>query len=506
MRPALRALCAVATFALSSTSIVACLSDDDVNGELTGVDGSIEVPDTSAPVGCRPGSTAVACVDAGHDAADVTVADTTVPDTSQPDTTVADTSQPDTNQPDTNVADTNQPDTNVADTNVPDAFDGGPAACVTSVIGDYYTRTDGALVFGASPVTVVVIDATSAPLLDVSDVFEMPYSACGLRSTDGTVWCWPTFDGVNAAGELGNGSFTPSSGKHYRATQVVISHPDGGAPVYLDQVTSLPQRSELNYATGLCAIRSDKTLWCWGPATQGALWKGTTGTTADLAFATQLKSGADAGAFIVGVDQVSLGGRHLCYLSGGQDYCFGDNTGGQLGTGDTTAEPYPFHVTGALPAVVTAVAAGQDQSCAMGAGQVWCWGADTYSSNGDPYVEAGVCNSNFCQASPVPVQATLPDGGAQKAPLVNVTELFMGYGYGCGLDTGGTAWCWGARTGTPAIAPEAEPFANANPSAPSGPMKYLSGFGSGGFSSQLRYVTTSGIYVLGTTIVTPTCP
>src|SRR5205814_8410939 len=98
------------------------------------------------------------------------------------------------------------------------------------------------------------------------------------------------------------------------------------------------------------------------------------------------------------------------------------------------------------------------------------------------------------------------DGGLQKAPLVNASHLIMGYGFACALDSAGFAWCWGDRTGTPTIAPEAEQFANPNASAPSGPMKYISSWGSGGFTSQLRYVTTSGIYVRGNAIVTPSCP
>ena len=85
----------------------------------------------------------------------------------------------------------------------------------------------------------------------------------------------------------------------YSATQVEVSAPDGGPVVYLDNVTSLPTGSNIGSGgigtPGECAIRNDKTLWCWGPATEGELWQGTTGSTADLAFATQMVVTADGG-------------------------------------------------------------------------------------------------------------------------------------------------------------------------------------------------------------------
>jgi hypothetical protein len=357
--------------------------------------------------------------------------------------------------------------------------------------------------------TVVVQDSSGLPLAGVTQVFDDTYSACALRATDHTVWCWPTFSGGNnSSGQLGNGTFTDvtDSTKEYRATEVEISQPDGGATVFLDQVTSLTLGSEGNYVTAICAVRSDKTLWCWGPTTQGSLWEGTLGTTKDLAFATQLISDPDAGTPIGNVDQVSVGNRHACYLSAGKVYCWGNNTSGELGTGDTTGHAYPFNVTANLPATVDFISANEDQTCALGNQQVFCWGADTYTSEGNPNVARGICNSNYCDPLPVQVQMALPDGGASANPLLNASAIFVGYGFACAVDVSGSLSCWGDATGTPTIAAEAVPFTNLQASVPSGPIAFVSGYAAGGFNSQLNYITASGVLVSGPSVVSQICP
>ncbi|HEY2510426.1 MAG TPA: hypothetical protein VGI39_06210, partial [Polyangiaceae bacterium] len=90
--------------------------------------------------------------------------------------------------------------------------------------------------------------------------------------------------------------------------------------------------------------------------------------------------------------------------------------------------------------------------------------------------------------------------------LLDVQSIFLGYGYACALDSKGAASCWGDKTGTPSIAPEAIPFSNQISTTPSGPILFLSGYGSGGFNSQLIYITSSGVLVNGYNVVNQMCP
>ncbi|HEY2510726.1 MAG TPA: hypothetical protein VGI39_07715, partial [Polyangiaceae bacterium] len=437
---------------VSSTFALACVTDNG-NPNLPDLDGSFDFDAAEPGIDVQVPDRAAPSVDAGHDATtpDAAPEAASGEDSSAPDVETVDSSEPvDTGMDATEPVDTGvdaappiDAGADVTDSSVivdaaPDVvvvldagvdaspvtdagfdagfdagpIDAGPPHCATSVSGNYYTRTDGAVV-NMSHQVVIVEDATSAPLVGLTQVYDDVYSACALRGTDHTVWCWPSFTGGNnSSGQLGNGTFTDvtDSTKMFRATQVEISHPDGGAVTYLDQVTALPLYSEGAYVNALCAIRSDKTLWCWGPTTQGSLWQGTLGNTSDLAFATAITGDKDAGTPIGNVDQVSMGNRHACYVSGGKAYCWGNNTSGELGTGDTTTEPYPYNVTKNLPATIDAIAAMEDQTCVRASSQAFCWGADTYTSEGNPNVPTSICNSNYCEPNPVLVQAALADG------------------------------------------------------------------------------------------------
>ena len=529
-------------------AVAACVSENPLP-VVPDIDEGILEPDSGAPPSCF--NTTGICPDAAGVNATVPAdagIDSTLPDGNEPDTTAADTNQPDTSAPNTsppdaNVLDTSAPDSNVPDTSVedtgvtslpvnagpdvldagpdvfdagPDVFDAGPPQCAVDVVGDYYIRASGTLAYYNGTTTEVLVEATGQPLEPVAQVFIEPYGACALRSSDQTVWCWATFSSSNNTdGELGNGTLTDVT-TTFSATQVEISAPDGGPPVYLDNVTSLASGSTaaaIGIAfSGICAIRSDKSLWCWGPATQGNLWEGTTGSTADLVFATQMKvttdgGAADGGAAYQNVDQVSMGGRHACFLSAGSVYCWGDNTSGELGTGDTTDQINPFQVTSGLPSVATSVSAGEDQSCVLAGGQVYCWGADTYSSNGDPFVAHQICNSNYCQPLPVPVQVALPDGGSNEAPLTGIQTLHGGDAFSCAVDGTGTPYCWGQATGSPLIVQEATLFVNPS-GPPSGPIAHLTSLGGdyGTAPTSLRYITTSGVLVSGSVVVSQVCP
>jgi hypothetical protein len=525
--------------------LAACVAD---TGEAPPQeDAGYEAPDSGTPLPCAnaagiPCPDATAPADAGHDA---TVQDSALTedapgaDTNQPDAFDAGSDAFDAEQPD--AFDAEQPDAFDAGPDAfdagPDAFDAGPDAfdaepdafdaapdvdagppqCATAVVSNYYLRNDGTVIYLNFTSNEILIDSTSAPLTNVTQVFAETFGGCALRSDD-TVWCWATStSGNNTSGELGNGTFTDISttAALYRANQVQIEPADGGPVTYLDQVTSLPTQSSVasggSAEPGICAIRTDKTLWCWGPATEGNLWQGTIGSVANLAYATQMRlasdAGADAAAPIANVDQISSGGRHMCFVSAGNVYCWGDNTSGELGTGDTIGHPYPVQVTANLPSNVSFVGAGADQSCAVASGNVFCWGADTYNTEGDPYVDASVCNSNYCQPLPVPVQAALADGGLTHTPLAGVTALAIGDDFACAVGTGKAVQCWGTATGTPVLVAEAVPFVNpqAINGVPSGPVTSLSAQGDG-FQTQLKYITTSGVYVNGTQVVTQVCP
>jgi hypothetical protein len=416
------------------------------------------------------------------------------------------------------------------DASAPEAgIDAAPAvdsstACVTGVVGDFYIRPDGSLIYGAGGGHVLIVEAGSgAPLAPVTEVVQQQDHACGLRGSDGTVWCWPLQASfANANGDLGSGAFGGAPLPAGAATQVVTNASDAGAPSYLTGIQHLSTASDTFYTFPTCAIAADKVVWCWGFSTaegsppDGLFW-GSTGSTASVPYAIPIAAGpapADGGPpAYVHADQISVGLRHACVLSGGKVSCWGQNVAGNLGIGNANLafQPYPVDVqTGfGLPSTVDAVGCGFDFTCALAGGSVWCWGSDSGNEIGNPSVPRSICNSNYCLPTPTPVQMSLPDGGSSQvdgggpdqSQLTGITSMVIGYLFGCGLDTSGTIKCWGEQVGGVTFVPEAQEFTSA--SQPYTNITMITAWGEDW--SALRYVTASGVYVSGNQSYVPYC-
>ena len=424
--------------------------------------------DSSQPTHVDASDASDANVAVGDDSSDA--ADSNVPDTNDANVVDAhDANVVDANDAnevdahDANVVDAH--DADIVDTG-PDVFDAGPPRCTTAIFGDYYVRTDGTLVYFANGNHVVMNGSTSAPLATVTQVAAQVDHSCALLA-DQTVWCWPTNTGSgNTNGDLGNGTIGGSQAA-FTATQVVTQAIDAGPEVYLTNVTSLHVAAgNTIYNVPTCAIRSDKTLWCWGTSTgdssppAGVFW-GTTASEAPQPHATAMALAASPDGSpppIIKADQVTVGADHICYLLSGKVFCFGENASSNLGTGSPNDfEPYPAQVvtTTGLPTTVTQLAAGYRFTCALSGGDVWCWGDNTNDQMGDPSAPPSTC-INPCEASPVPVQQSLADAGVEDAGLGGVTSIVGGYQFACSLDSTGAVRCWGSFS--PRTYPEATPL------------------------------------------------
>jgi Tol biopolymer transport system component/alpha-tubulin suppressor-like RCC1 family protein len=219
--------------------------------------------------------------------------------------------------------------------------------------------------------------------------------ACALTSA-GVAYCW----GSNAYGQLGDGTTTN------RATPTAVA----GDLTF----TSLSAGEQQT-----CGVATGGTAYCWGRNTNGVLGDG---TTTDHAAPAAVSGGL---TFL----SVSLAiGQHACGLTtGGQAYCWGRNTHGQLGDGSTTDRPAPVAVSGGLTfTMVTATA--NEHSCGVASGgAAYCWGWNNYGEVGD---------GTTTQRS-VPV---LVSGGLTFSSVSGGASAFT-----CGRTTGGAAYCWGVN-------------------------------------------------------------
>jgi len=472
-------------------------AEPDTAGPEAGADVTIVVDSTAPDVG-------VADV-----TSEATLADLSVPD-------VFSEAAPEDAAVDAGLVADATPDA-AADSGSDSGSDGAPeaaASCIVNVFGDHTLRADGTVIYEPGGPHTEIVDVNASPLTPMLEVVQQTGDhACGLRG-DGTVWCWPlTGSGGNTSGDLGNG-MVGGTGTVGVATQVLVA---SGTP--LTSVAHLSTASDTFYTFPTCAIRTDKTVWCWGFSTaevqSDGLFQGSLGSNASSPFAIPIASGPspDGGAYpVLMADQVSVGLRHACVLLAGKVSCWGDNVSGNLADGDPTLafQPYPVAVVPGmgLPATVDSIGCGFDFTCALASGSVWCWGTDGWKQMANPSVPDQVCNSNYCEQAPVPVQQSLPDGGTSQTPdaggdqdpLTAITKIVVGYQFACALNGSGNLWCWGANVSGVTSVPEAMPYTSAAPAANIVQVTAL-----GEDWSALRYLTGAGVYVSGSSVVAPYC-
>ena len=170
-----------------------------------------------------------------------------------------------------------------------------------------------------------------------------------------------------------------------------------------------------------CALLETGAVQCWGGNTQGELG---VGQTAKINQSTSPIS-------VVLLNNVTIkrlvsGRQHLCGITNSDTLvCWGWNDSGQLGLNNTAAQFIPMVVT-SVGSGIQQVAAGYGHSCAVRASDTVCWGDNSKGQLGD-----GTTTS-----SSLPVVVT---------DLSGVTELALGKEHSCATKSSNDTMCWGSR-------------------------------------------------------------
>ena len=124
---------------------------------------------------------------------------------------------------------------------------------------------------------------------------------------------------------------------------------------------------------------------------------------------------------------VSAGASHTCGVAaGGVAYCWGDNTAGELGTGDGRSHMKPAAVSGHL--TFASLSAGDGFTCGITDSRVaYCWGRNPY----------GQLGSRTPQRSEAPLPVI--------AAGLEFLQVSAGRGYACGIGADHAAYCWGSN-------------------------------------------------------------
>ena len=203
----------------------------------------------------------------------------------------------------------------------------------------------------ASPVPVAVSGLGSG----VRTLSAGAFHTCALKN-DGSVLCW----GLNGDGELGNNASSDSS------IPVAVTGLSSGSGV----------RAVATGQSDTCALKNDQSVWCWGYNFDGELGN-TSGVSSAVPIAiSALSSGSGVVALAAGGDYTSIGSGICALKSDGSVWCWGANYVGELGNNSYANSAVPVAVSG-LPSGVTSLASGvyNGTTCALThAGGVSCWG------------------------------------------------------------------------------------------------------------------------------------
>ncbi|BDI22791.1 hypothetical protein L3i23_15670 [Herbiconiux sp. L3-i23] len=160
------------------------------------------------------------------------------------------------------------------------------------------------------------------------------------------------------------------------------------------------------------------------------------------------------------VTDISLShSSHVCAVSAGQAYCWGQNTSGQIGVAKSTTAYSAYPRLVALPGSgdVTQVVANDATSCAIRNSSVYCWGANTtpalvlsgatqISGMGDQYCALTTDQKVTCWTGVTKTFRAIAVTGIRDVSVGDVA---------CAVRTqGGTLYCW-PPTGTTVTTPSA---------------------------------------------------
>ena len=183
------------------------------------------------------------------------------------------------------------------------------------------------------------------------------YHTCGIRANDSRVLCW----GGGDYGQLGDGN----NATHNTLNPNITT--DSSA--YVSVIAG-------GYHT--CGIRSsDSRVLCWGRGNEGQL--------GDSSTAVHEVGNPNVTVDNSSYSSISTGRTHTCGIrtNDSRVLCWGDDTYGQIGNGDTSENLVPTNTTDS--SAYTSISAGWRQTCGIRTNdsRVLCWGNGDYGQLGD---------------------------------------------------------------------------------------------------------------------------
>jgi alpha-tubulin suppressor-like RCC1 family protein len=232
----------------------------------------------------------------------------------------------------------------------------------------------------------------------VRDLALGHWHSCAL--VDEKLYCW----GLNHAGQLGTGDVESRL-----------------SPAFV-----IGSRYEVVTSVGAGAAHTCATIsgvgYCWGGNSSGQV--GVEPEAGSIQPDPILLGGLGR------IDQWALGENFTCGLrDGGDVWCWGDNTSGQLGDGTLVSRAAPAPVED-LPIIPMGLVAGRRHICATDGESVYCWGANEFSQAGAKAVDGETDSRQIT----TPVAVAGLEG--------EVVDLALARNRSCAA-IGSEVYCWG---------------------------------------------------------------
>ena len=181
----------------------------------------------------------------------------------------------------------------------------------------------------------------------------------------------------------------------------------------------------------VCAVALDGRVYCWGSNSNGKIGSGNT-SSALVPSAVKI-SGALVGKVIKQIEPSSAGNHSCVIASDDKAYCWGHNGFGQLGNNNTvnSLTPVAVDTAGVLASkTIKQIASGGISSCVIASDdKAYCWGSNNFGQLG---------NGNLKNSStPTPVSTTGVLAGK------TIKQITAGTSYFCVIASDDKAYCWG---------------------------------------------------------------
>lgn len=271
----------------------------------------------------------------------------------------------------------------------------------------------------------------------ITDISVGVNHVCAITNPNGELFCW----GDNTYGQIGINSQS--------STVPVL------APKNINAVSVLNGKKVTAVATGdsfTCAVADNKT-YCWGANTVGQLGLGfNSNTFADPDHPTTAEQTGAVTPTLVNstlttgktITQISAKGPHACEVADFYAYCWGLNSGGQLGNGTQVNSNVPVAVISkdlnVSGRTASDISMGSTHTCAVSGGKPLCWGQNSWGQLGNgealvSYIASPTATSGTAMGTKVTTQIS----ASRFTAFVGGDQAHT-----CAI-ADGDGYCWGSN-------------------------------------------------------------